>query len=94
MTIIVFAACDSVSSALNPLVVFLSIQKTLLSYIALVFFFYLLMLVGLALWIGAIYFTGSSIIGLCIGFYFLMVAFHTLGIFYLQCQLRLGWFVK
>ena len=92
MALLVFAVSDNTFDALNPLLVFGSIFRCGGPYlIAVPFVFLILVLFVLAVIVSG-YFPFSSILFYCFGFYFSMVVFRLLGLLYLQCQVRLGWF--
>jgi hypothetical protein len=92
MAILVFAVYESLTDALNPIFVMGSISKVFTSYILVVASFYVLYLISYLVQILAGAFPLAFIFQSFISFYFLMVIFRMLGLFYLNCQKRLGWF--
>ena len=92
MAVLVYAVGGSVAEALNPVLVFHSIARCLGPYALAVPFVYAILAVFLAFLFLSQLVPFAWILFYAVSFYFTMLIFRLLGLFYLQCQVRLGWY--
>lgn len=92
MAILIYCVSDNVSDALNPIFVVASILRVALSYCGMAIFFYALCFLDLLAEKATAGMPLATIIYYIVSFYFSMVLFRLLGVFYLSCQARLGWY--
>lgn len=92
MGLLTLAVTGNLGNALNPFFIFHSISRAPGAYSVVVFAFYLIYGLFALFQFVASFLPFSSVFFFALEFYFLMVIFRMLGLFYLQCQGRLGWY--
>jgi hypothetical protein len=92
MSILLYAVTESAGDAFNPVLVSASIRRCLGAYALLVPFVYGILALFFASFVVTSYLPLAGIGFYFLAFYFFLVLFRLLGIFYLQCQVRLGWY--
>jgi hypothetical protein len=92
MSVLVYAITGSAREAFNPILVCASIGKCIGPYLLVTPFVYGILLLFFAASLASAFVPFSGILFYFLVFYLFMVLFRLLGLFYLQCQVRLGWY--